>query len=179
LPKSVYFSSKFVYFSYSHNSSCLMHINPQFNHNLTYYHEYKVICKLTSHISTFHQSPSINLKVRLFSHLSSKTKLQALIVLYQSYMVHLSSSLQKTSHNIIISFKKNHHLIISSWGSSLIQSSSQIDKTISNSSKRYCCNFINQNNIKTPQKEHLGMSEKQPQRPGTHRTVCAILHNLA
>jgi len=45
-----------------------MHINPQFNHNPSYYHEYKVIFKLTSHISTFHQSSSINSKVCLFSH---------------------------------------------------------------------------------------------------------------
>jgi len=53
------FSQKPSILKFSHNSSYVMHINPQFNHNLTYYHELKVNSKLTSHISTFHQSSSI------------------------------------------------------------------------------------------------------------------------
>jgi len=88
-------------------------------------------------------------------------------------MLHLSSSLQKTSHNIIILLKKNHHSIISNSCSFLIQSSPQINKTNSNQSKRSPSNYINQNSIKTSQKEPLRMSGNNPKGSGCakHRVL--------
>jgi len=87
-------------------------------------------------------------------------------------MVIICLLLQKTSHNIFISFKKNHHSIISSSCTFLIQSSPQIDKTISNPSKRCSSNFNNQNITKGTRWD----VRKQPLKPGTHITACVVLH---
>jgi hypothetical protein len=64
-------------------------------------------------------------------------------------MVILYPSLHKTSHNIIISSKKNYHSIISSSCYFSFKVRLKLRKQFQNSSKRCSNNFINQNRIKT------------------------------
>ena len=153
---------KFVYFHFHtiHHILCILIINSIISH-----HTIMSISHFQANKSYFIISPKFVYKLQrssIFTFLP-KIKLPTLIVPYQTYMLHLSPSSQKTSHNIIISLKKIHHSIISNSYLLLIQSLSQINKTNFNPSKLCSNNYINQNSKLLSLEDRLGTIHAIPQ----------------
>ena len=115
------------------------------------------------------QSPSI------FTFLP-KTKLHALIVLYQTYLFHLSLLSQKTSHNIIISLKKIIIRLFQIHVHFSFKVRFKLIKSIQIQVNNVPVTILVKTTSNTPQNEHLGCPETTPKARDVQNNTCCSTH---